>query len=71
MFIPISPALLRSQDYDACLRVACDELSSKGISNYIHYAQPVTVEFLNPKRLMIPAINYLKYGIELRERTSE
>lgn len=71
MFIPISPALLRSQDYDACLRVACDELSSKGIGNYIHYVQPVTVEFLNPKRLMVPVISHLKCGIELHERTSE
>lgn len=71
MFVPISPALLRSQDYDACLRAACDELSSKGIGNYIHYAQPVTVELLNPKRLMEPVINHLKCGIELRERKSE
>lgn len=65
MFIPVSTTSLRNQDYDACLREACANLSSNGIRNYIHYGTPRQVELLDTQQMVTPAINHIKGGIEL------
>lgn len=63
MFIPIPSVLLRSQDYDACLRFACDELSKRGVRNFIHYMPTRVVELYDPARMMMVLIDYEKTGI--------
>ena len=65
MFIPIPSMLLRSQDYDACLRFACDELSRCGIRNFIHYRFIRVVELYEPTRTMAVLIDHQRTGILL------
>ncbi len=73
MVINIHPDLLRAQDYDACLKSVCDELSARGIENFIHYNRETTgireVEFFNPKAKLLPHINHINCTIELREHS--
>lgn len=63
MFIPVPTSMLRSQDYDACLRFACDELSRWGIRNFIHYRDIRIVELFEPTREMAVLIDYRQSGI--------
>jgi hypothetical protein len=65
MFISIPSVLLRSQDYDACLRFACDELSRRGIRNFIHYRLIRVVELYEPTRTMAVLIDHQRTGILL------
>lgn len=65
MFIPIPSMLLRSQDYDACLRFACDELSKIGIRNFIHYRLIRMVELYEPARMMTVLVDHQRTGILL------
>lgn len=59
MHIPVNPAWLRSQNYDAALREACDKLSQQGIRNYIHYQTPRLVELLDQAVLLEPGIDHV------------
>ena len=68
MFIPVPASMLRSQDYDACLRFACDELSKRGIRNFIHYRDIRAVELFEPAREMMVLIDHLQSGIFLIEQ---
>lgn len=66
MFIKVDRSLLRSQDYDAALRQACDALSVQGIKNYIHYAEPNrVVELFNPPERLIVRIDPMRGGLWL------
>jgi hypothetical protein len=65
MFISLQSVLLRSQDYDACLRFACDELPRRGIRNFIHYRLIRVVELYEPTRTMAVLIDYQRTGILL------
>lgn len=68
MFIPIPEQLLRSQDYDECLRFACNELSNKGINNFIHYRNNRIVELFDPPREMTVIVDFKQHGILLKEQ---
>ncbi len=63
MFIPIPPQMLHSQNYDECLRFACNELSNQGIKNFIHYQPIRVVEFFDPVREMAVIIDHKESGI--------
>lgn len=73
MFITVSKALLRSQDYDACLRAVGDYLYRLGINNFIYYndQQPFrTIKLLDTNQYFIPSIDHHRGGIELSELRS-
>lgn len=70
MFIPIPDDLLRSQNYDECLRFACDELSSKGINNFIHYRNNRVVELFDPPKEMVAIVDFKQHGILLIDSTA-
>lgn len=67
MFVTVDRNLMRSQDYDACLRNACDQLYKQGIQNWIYYDEPRHVELLATHRHLIPVIDYPRHGIDLRD----
>lgn len=77
MFITVSKALLRSQDYDACLRSVGDYLYRLGINNFIYYnddrfpLRPFrTIKLLDTNQYFIPSIDHHRGGIELSELRS-
>lgn len=65
MHIPVNPAWLRSQNYDAALREACDQLSELGIRNFIHYEDRRRVELLDQARSVFPVIDPMRSVIIL------
>ncbi len=65
MFIAIDADALRRQDYDLALRVACEQLSSQGVRNYIHHWPSRTVELLDEKRMLRPVVDQVAGGIRL------
>jgi len=80
MFIPVHPKLMRSQDYDVCLRAACDHLYRHGINNFIHYRRDNNqifdaadrylfrvVELTDTHTYLVPTVDQCHGGIELLE----
>lgn len=75
LFIPVPPDLLKQQRYDDALKCACDELSSLGVQNFIHWhcwnqdnKHGITlVELIGQPGLFLPVINHNTSSIELRE----
>ena len=65
MHIPVNPAWLRSQNYDAALREACDKLSELGIRNFIHYEDRRRVELLDQACSVFPVIDPMRSVIIL------
>jgi len=65
MFIHVPGDLLKSQDYDACLRYACDHLTATGVNNYIYYSEPRTVEITDSGIQLSVRIDFLNAGINL------
>ena len=74
MFISVSKALMRSQDYDACLRSVGDYLYRLGINNFIYYndQQPFRIiKLLDTNQYFIPLIDHHRGGIELVEANQD
>ena len=84
MFVTVDRHLLRSQDYDRCLRNACDQLYRQHINNFIHYARdqhPIfraydfylsrLVELTDTHTFFIPVVDQKNGGIELLEVPDE
>ena len=63
MFVRVEKRLLHTQDYDACLRAACDYLYSLGVNNYIHYTEPRCVDLTDLNQKFTPEIDYPRGGI--------
>ena len=80
MFVTVDRHLLRSQDYDRCLRNACDQLYRQHINNFIHYSRdknPIfdtadrylsrIVELTDTHQYLVPTVDQCNGGIELLE----
>lgn len=80
MFVTVDPKLMRSQDYDRCLRNACDQLYRAGVNNFIHYHHdhhPIfrvmdiylsrIVELTDTHQFLVPVVDQTSGGIELLE----
>lgn len=80
MFVTVDRHLLRSQDYDRCLRNACDQLYRQHINNFIHYSRdkhPIfseidfylsrIVELTDTHQFLVPVVDQTSGGIELLE----
>jgi hypothetical protein len=65
MFIKVDRSLMRSQDYDAALRKACDNLSAQGIKNYLHYSEPRVVELTDTDERLTVRVDQVHGGIWL------
>ena len=63
MFVKVERRLLHTQDYDACLRAACDYLYRLGVNNYIHYTDPRQVDLCDLNQVVTPEIDYPRGGI--------
>lgn len=58
MEIKVPTHLISSQDFEAAVRCACDELSAVWISNYFHDKKsPPLVELVSQHRMLTIAIN--------------
>ena len=69
MFIPVPISMLKSQDYDSCLRFACDALYQQGVRNFIHYGFARTVNLYDPERIMSVIIDHHRVGVSLIEQS--
>jgi hypothetical protein len=65
MFIKVDRSLMRSQDYDAALRKACDAMSSKGAKNFLHYTEPRVVELTETNEKLVVRADQAHGGIWL------
>ena len=68
MFIAIPYGLLHSQNFDECLRFACNQLYKEGVNNFIHYEAIRIVELFGPNRKMNVTIDYKIGGVLLTEQ---